>query len=121
MLRISAIATVGFTAFETFAGFRAHSLALLSDAGHNFTDALALVLAAVGLYLQAKPADENRTFGYQRAGVLAAFFNAATLVLISLGIAYEAVSRLLKPEPVDDQMMLWVAAGALVLNAGIML
>lgn len=121
VLRASLIATLAFTAFEVFAGFRAHSLALLSDAGHNFTDALALLLAAVGLYLQSKPADQSKTYGYQRAGVIAAFLNAATLILISLVIFAEAVTRFTKPEPVNDTMMMWVAGAALVLNGAIML
>jgi cobalt-zinc-cadmium efflux system protein len=114
-------ATLAFTAFEVFAGLRSNSLSLLSDAGHNFTDAFALLLAAIGVYMQAKPADAQRTFGYHRAGVVTAFLNAATLVLISLGIFYEAVVRLLHPQPVDDTMMFWVALAALVLNGGIML
>jgi cobalt-zinc-cadmium efflux system protein len=121
MLNASMAATLAFTAFEVYAGLRSHSLSLLSDAGHNFTDALALLLAAIGVYMQAKPADQRRTFGYHRAGVVTAFLNAATLVLISLGIFYEAVVRMLHPEPVDDRMMFWVALGALVLNGGIML
>lgn len=115
------MATLAFTAFEVFAGFRSHSLALLSDAGHNFTDALALLLAAVGLYLQGKPADHIKTYGYQRAGVIAAFLNAATLIVISFLIFWEAVSRMLRPQPVDDAMMFWVAIGALVLNGAIMI
>ncbi len=121
MLKASLIATLAFTAFEVYAGLRSHSLSLLSDAGHNFTDALALLLAAIGFYVQSKPADEVRTFGYHRAGVVTAFLNAATLVLISFVIFYEAVIRILHPEPVDDRMMFWVALGALVLNGGIML
>jgi cobalt-zinc-cadmium efflux system protein len=120
ILRVSLAATLAFTAFEVFAGFRSQSLALLSDAGHNFTDALALLLAAVGLYLQDKPANPTKTYGYQRAGVITAFLNAATLVLISLLIFWEAISRMLHPRPVDDRMMLWVAAAALVLNGAIM-
>lgn len=121
ILRASLVATLAFTAFEVFAGFRSGSLALLSDAGHNFTDALALLLAAVGLYLQGKPADHIKTYGYQRAGVITAFLNAATLILISLLIFWEAASRILHPQPVDDRTMLWVAAGALILNGAIML
>ena len=78
--------TLGFTALEVVTGLRSHSLALLSDAGHNFTDALALVLAAFGYYLQSKPANSVKTYGYQRAGVIAAFLNASTLILISIGI-----------------------------------
>lgn len=121
VLKISIVATFAFTAFEVFAGLRSNSLSLLSDAGHNFTDALALLLAAVGFYVQAKPADEYKTFGYHRAGVVTAFLNAATLVLISCAIFYEAVVRIMHPEPVDDRMMFWVALAALVLNGGIML
>ena len=121
MLGFSLAATLVFTAIEIFAGLRAHSLALLSDAGHNFTDALALLLAAVGLYLHAKPADQTKTYGYQRAGVITAFLNAATLVLISLLIFWEAVGRLLHPEPVDEKVMIWVAIAALILNGAIML
>jgi cobalt-zinc-cadmium efflux system protein len=117
----SLIATSGFVVFELIAGLRAHSLALISDAGHNATDALALLLAWFAVYLQGKPADESRTFGYHRAGVLAAFVNALTLVLLSVWILYESWVRLLHPEPVDESTMLWVAAGAMVLNGGIML
>jgi cobalt-zinc-cadmium efflux system protein len=115
------VATLAFTGFEVFAGLRSHSLALLSDAGHNFTDALALLLAAVGLYLQSKPADQSKTYGYQRAGVIAAFLNAATLILISLVIFWEAATRFMKPQPVNDRTMMWVAAVALLLNGSIML
>jgi cobalt-zinc-cadmium efflux system protein len=121
ILRVSLGATLAFTIFEIYAGVRSHSLALLSDAGHNFTDALALLLAGIGYYLQAKPADQVKTFGYQRAGVIAAFLNAATLIVISLVIFWEAIARLMHPEPVDDRMMIWVAAAALILNAAIML
>lgn len=119
ILQVSLAATLLFTAFEVFAGLRAHSLALLSDAGHNFTDALALLLAAIGLYLQSKPANQVKTYGYQRAGVIAAFLNATTLVVIALIIFWEAVSRIVHPESIDDRLMLWVAAAALILNTGI--
>ena len=121
VLRVSLIATLAFTAFEVYAGLRSGSLALLSDAGHNFTDALALLLAAIGLYLQGRPADQVKTYGYQRAGVITAFLNASTLIVISLAIFWEAANRILHPQGVDDRMMLWVAAAALLLNAGIML
>jgi cobalt-zinc-cadmium efflux system protein len=121
ILRLSFAATIAFTAFEVVAGFRSHSLALLSDAGHNFTDALALLLAAVGLYLQGKPANHIKTYGYQRAGVITAFLNAATLILISLIIFWEAIHRLVHPQPVNDRVMVWVAAAALVLNGAIVI
>ncbi len=121
VLRWSLVATLLFCAVEVAAGLKAHSLALLSDAGHNFTDALALLLACVGFYLQSKPADETKTYGYHRAGVLAAFVNALTLVALSGWIFYESVLRLRQPEPVNEGIMIVVAALGLVLNAGIML
>jgi cobalt-zinc-cadmium efflux system protein len=121
ILRLSLVATLAFTAIEVYAGFRSGSLALLSDAGHNFTDALALLLAAVGLYLQEKPANQVKTYGYQRAGVIAAFLNASTLILISIFIFWEAANRIARPEPVNGRIMIWVAAAALVLNGAIML
>src|ERR1700676_3655905 len=82
VLIVSLVLTLGFVVFEALAGFRAHSLALLSDAGHNFTDAFALLLAAFGVYLQARPGDHERTYRYQRAGVLAAFIYALLLVAL---------------------------------------
>lgn len=119
ILYISLVATLAFTLLEVIAGFRSHSLALLSDAGHNFTDALALVLAAIGYYLQSKPANKTKTYGYGRAGVIAAFLNASTLIVISLVIIWEAIIRLIHPEVPNAQTMIWVAAAGLVLNAGI--
>lgn len=121
ILRASLIVTLAFTVFEVYAGIRAGSLALLSDAGHNFTDAIALLLAAIGLYFQGKPANQIKTFGYQRAGVVAAFVNAVTLIVISLYIFWEAITRLMHPQPVDDKTMFWVAVLALAMNGGIML
>ena len=121
MLVWSLIATVAFVVFELAAGVRAHSLALISDAGHNATDALALLLAWFAVFLHSKPADESRTFGYHRAGVLAAFVNALTLVVLSAWILYESWVRLLHPVAVDENTMLWVAAAAMALNGGIML
>ena len=102
------------------AGFRAHSLALLSDAVHNFTDALSLLLAWFGFWLQAKPADEVKTYGYHRAGVLCAFVNALTLVALAAFILYESYLRLLAPQGVAENIMLVVAGLGLLLNGGIM-
>lgn len=112
----SLLLTLGFVAFEAVAGFRASSLALLSDAGHNFADAFALLLAAFGFYLQSRPADRVKTFGYHRAGVLAAFVNAVSLVVLALLLFYESYRRLLNPQPVVESTMIGVAALGLVLN-----
>jgi len=121
VLAWSLVATTAFVAVELAAGIRAHSLALISDAGHNATDALALLLAWFAVYLQCKPADESRTFGYHRAGVLAAFVNALVLILLSAWMLYESWRRLLAPEAVNENIMIGVAAAALLLNGGIML
>jgi cobalt-zinc-cadmium efflux system protein len=120
ILKWSFFATILFVVVEAIAGFRSGSLALISDAGHNFTDAVALVLAAIGLYMQSKPADSVKTFGYHRAGVLTAFVNALTLVAISIYIFYEAWQRVRHPRHIEEWTMFWVAVAALVLNGGIM-
>lgn len=121
VLRWSLVATSAFVVVELFAGVQAHSLALISDAGHNFTDALALLLAWFGFYLQSKPADETKTYGYHRASVLSAFFNALTLVALSVWIFYESALRLRHPAAVEENIMMAVAALGLVLNGSIML
>ena len=121
VLRWSLAATLVFVIVEVTAGLKAHSLALLSDAGHNFTDFGALILAWVGYHLQSKPADESKTYGYHRAGVLCAFGNSLTLIALSTWIFYESAVRLGHPQPVNEDIMIAVAALGLVLNGGIML
>jgi cobalt-zinc-cadmium efflux system protein len=120
ILKWSFYATLVFVVIELFAGIRASSLALVSDAGHNFTDALAIALAALGFHLQSKPANSVKTYGYHRAGVLTAFANALTLIGIALFIFYEAWQRFLHPQHVEEWTMLGVAAGGLLLNGAIM-
>src|SRR5690348_12255527 len=94
VLRFSLAATLVYVLVTLIAGLRAHSLALLSESGHNVSDFLALLLSFAAVYFQSRPADDARTFGYQRAGVLAAFINAATLIVIALWIGVEAIHRL---------------------------
>lgn len=116
VLRFSLVATLAYVLITFIAGLRAHSLALLSEAGHNVSDFLALLLSFAAVYFQSRPADDARTFGYQRAGVLAAFINAATLVVISLWIAIEAVHRLSNPVTVQPRLMMIVAAAGVLMN-----
>jgi cobalt-zinc-cadmium efflux system protein len=116
VLRFSLLVTLVYILLLVFAGVRAHSLALLSEAGHNLSDFLALLLSLVAVYLQARPPSATKTYGYHRAGVLAALINAASLVIISFFIFYEAFRRLQAPEPVHATMMMWVAAGGVVMN-----
>ncbi len=99
VLRLSLIATLAYVLLTLFAGLRAHSLALISEAGHNASDALALVLSFVAVWFQTRPATDRKTYGYQRAGVLAAFLNALALIVISGWIAFEAIRRLNHPTP----------------------
>ncbi len=119
ILIASLAVTLLFVATEAVAGWWSGSLALLSDAGHNFTDAFGLLLAATAYKLEARPGDQVKTFGYQRTGVLAAFVNALMLVVISVFLIWESVQRLRTPEPVNDQVMLIVAAIGLVVNLAI--
>jgi cobalt-zinc-cadmium efflux system protein len=119
VLRISLAATLAYVLVTLVAGLRAHSLALLSESGHNVSDFLALLLSFAAIYFQSRPADQARTFGYQRAGVLAAFINAATLIAISLWIAVEAVHRLSVPVSVQPRVMMIVAAAGVAMNGGI--
>jgi cobalt-zinc-cadmium efflux system protein len=116
VLWLSMVATLAYVALTLVAGLRAHSLALLSEAGHNMSDFLALALSFVAVYFQTRPPTHRKTFGYQRAGVLAAFLNAATLILISLWIGAEAIHRLSAPVTVQPRLMMWVAAAGVVMN-----
>ena len=96
-------------------------MVLLSDAGHNLADALALIFSWYALRLAGKPADARRTYGSHRAGILAALVNAAALVVIALFIFWEAVERLRSPEPVQGGLMIGVALAAVLLNGVIAL
>lgn len=116
VLRYSLAVTFLYVLITLIAGLRAHSLALLSEAGHNVTDLLALLLSWVAVFIQTRPPSATKTFGYHRAGVLAAFINALTLVLIAFYIFYEALARLEKPVAVQPQIMIWVAAVGVVMN-----
>jgi cobalt-zinc-cadmium efflux system protein len=117
VLTLGAIATLGYVLLAFVVGLRAHSLALVSEAGHNLTDFLALGLSWLGVYWQSKPPTGHKTYGFHRAGVLAALVNVVTLFAITVWIVIEAIARLRTPEPVAAGPMLWVAILGLVMNA----
>jgi len=121
VLKISLGVTLAYIVLLVFAGIRAHSLALLSEAGHNLSDFLALLLSLVAVYLQSRPASSTKTYGYHRAGVLAALVNAVSLVAVSFFIFYEAFRRLQHPQHVHAAVMMWVAATGVVMNGTIAL
>ena len=98
-------------------GCAANSLALLSDAGHNLTDVVALALSWYALRLGAQPANAGKTYGYHRAGILVALVNSTTLAVIALGIFYEAYRRFMSPPEVQASILVGVGAVAFVVNA----
>lgn len=116
VLRLSLLATLIYIVLLVAAGLRAHSLALLSEAGHNLSDFLALLLSWFAVYMQGLPPSSTKTYGYQRAGVLAAFVNALALVAVVFFIFWEAVHRLYEPELVAPRLMIAVAAAGVVMN-----
>src|SRR6202142_336976 len=121
VLRVSLVVTLAYIVLLVVAGIRAHSLALLSEAGHNLSDFVALLLSLAAVYLQARPPSATKTYGWHRAGVLAALVNAASLLVISFFIFYEAFRRVRNPEPVHAGLMMAVAAVGVVMNGVIAL
>ncbi len=121
VLRISLVVTLAYVVLLVVAGLRAHSLALLSEAGHNLSDFVALLMSWGAVYLQGRPPSARKTFGYRRAGVLVAFVNGLSLVLIAFYILYEAFRRLQTPVDVQADIMIWVAAAGVVMNGAIAL
>jgi len=118
-VKLALLVTLGLVATEFIAGSLAHSLALVSDGWHNLTDLPSLTLAWLALYFERRPPDHQKTFGYQRAGVLAAFVNALILTGVALFLCYEGYERVVHPEPVQAGVMMAVGALALVINGGI--
>ena len=115
-LRIAFLLTILILAAELIGGFLANSLALLSDAGHVVTDLFALGLAWFATVQAERPADAHKTFGYHRVGILAALANAITLILISVGICWEAIQRFQHPEPVQPLIMFFSASIGIAIN-----
>jgi cobalt-zinc-cadmium efflux system protein len=113
----SLVLTLIFVGVEIVAGLAGNSLALLTDAAHNFTDVIALGLSWYALRIATQPAHAGKTYGYHRVGILVALVNSTTLVLISLGIFYEAWHRLIAPPIVDAPILIGVGALAFVVNA----
>src|SRR6202142_158533 len=90
VLRVSLVVTLAYIVLLVVAGIRAHSLALLSEAGHNLSDFVALLLSLVAVYLESRPPSATKTFGWHRPGVFGALVNAVSLVVVSFLIFYEA-------------------------------
>ena len=115
-LRVAVVLTVGFAIIEAFGGWLAGSLALLADAGHMVTDAAALGIALLAQRLARLPPSRRASYGYARAEVIAAFINALLMLAVVVGIAIEAVRRLLSPTPVAGGTVIVVAGVGLLVN-----
>jgi len=116
VLRLSLFLTAGYIVLLVITGIRAHSLALLSEAGHNVSDLLALALSLAAVYLHRRPPTATKTFGYHRAGVVAAFLNALTLVAVAFYILVAAIKRLYMPLGVHAGTMVWVGVVGMLIN-----
>ena len=121
VLSVAMVATIALVAAEFLGSFFGRSMALFGDALHNLSDVPALVISWLALRWAARPADAEKTFGYQRAGILAAFTNALLLLLVALGLFYEAWERFRNPVLVHTAVMVWVSIAALAVNGGITL
>ncbi len=119
VVKIALAATLLLVTVEFVAGSLAHSLALIGDGWHNLTDVPTLLFSWIALYFERKPPDHHKTYGYQRAGVLAAFVNSLILIGVALLICYEGYERIIHREPVAAGTMLVVGAIALAVNGGI--
>jgi cobalt-zinc-cadmium efflux system protein len=115
------VATLGLVVAEVFGGLLGRSVALLNDAVHNLSDVPALGISWLAMRLAQRPADSDRTYGYHRAGTLAAFANAILLILLPLWLGYEAIERLRTPQSVVESWMIWTSLAALAVNGGITL
>jgi cobalt-zinc-cadmium efflux system protein len=115
-LSISLFLTLAFVFLEAAAGLFSNSLALLTDAAHNLTDVIALGLSWFAIRITTRPANERKTYGYHRVGILVALVNSTTLVLISLGIFYEAYRRFTNPPEVQSGILIGVGLIAVLVN-----
>src|SRR5918992_5066484 len=108
--------TVGFMVVEAVGGIISGSLALLADAGHMLTDAGALALSLLSGWMALRPANDSKTYGYQRWEILAALINGAALFAIAAWVIVEAIQRIQDPQPIRAQLFLIIAALGLAVN-----
>ena len=115
-LVITIFLNIGITLAQIIGGFVSGSLALISDALHNFTDVLSLVFSYVAHRLSKRKASINHTFGYKRAEILAAFVNGISLLVLAFFLIYEAVKKIYKPVPIDANIVIWLSALGILFN-----
>lgn len=120
-LKLGLILNTGFTIFEFAIGIMSGSLALISDAGHNLTDSLSLLIAFIAQKISRRDANSEHSYGYGRATILAALLNGLILFLLAIYIFYEAIMRFTKPEPVEGALVMVVAFVGILINGSIAL
>lgn len=107
---------IALTVAQVIGGVLSGSLALIADALHNFSDAVALIVAFLARKIARRPADAQMSFGYGRAEVVAALINYTTLIVVAVYLMYEGVMRFFNPEPIDGWLVVWIAAIALIVD-----
>lgn len=117
-LFITVVLNVCITIAQLIGGILSGSLALLSDALHNFSDVLSLLISYGANRLSQKEGSHSKTFGYRRAEILATLFNASTLIAISLYIIFEAINRLFDPQTIDSSLVIWLGLLGILVNGG---
>ncbi len=116
-IALAVLVNLGLTVAQVIGGILAGSLALIADALHNFSDAVALVIAFGARKIARRPANADMTFGYDRAEVVAALINYTTLIVIGLYLVYEAILRFIEPQGVNGWMIVVIAGIALMVDA----
>ncbi|MGB5378044.1 cation diffusion facilitator family transporter [Muriicola sp.] len=120
-LLVSILLNIIITIAQVIGGIVSGSLALLSDALHNFSDVLSLLLSYTATRYTKKKASVKRTFGYKRAEIMAAFINSATLIVVAIILMKEAIERLIHPEPIESTIVIWLSALGIAVNGFSML
>jgi cobalt-zinc-cadmium efflux system protein len=115
-LVLSIILNVIITIAQLIGGIISGSLALISDALHNFSDVLSLIFSLVAHKLSRKKASIDHTFGYKRAELIAAFVNASTLVIVAFILIYGAIERFFNPQTIQSNLVIWLALLGIIVN-----
>lgn len=113
---ISILLNIGITVAQVIGGLVSGSLSLLSDALHNFSDVISLIVSYIASKLSKKKASVNRTFGYKRAEILAAFINASTLIIVAIILIFEAIKRFQNPQEIESNLVIWLSIVAILGN-----
>ncbi len=115
-LIISILLNILITVSQVIGGLISGSLSLLSDALHNFSDVLSLIISYVATALSKKKASINKTFGYKRAEIIAAFVNAATLIIVAIFLIIEAIERFMEPRAIESNLVIWLSFLGILAN-----